>query len=76
MGKIGTIHWKKFEKVLLALGCKFVRERGDHRIYHKTGLVRPVIVPRSTTLPSFIVLNNLRTLGVSREEYQKILKKL
>ncbi len=72
MARIGTIHWKKFEKFLLAVGCSFEREEGDHRIYWKEGLKRPIVVPRDT-LPPFIVLNNLRTLGVSRDEYLKII---
>ena len=76
MGKVGTMHWKRFEKVLFVMGCEFIREKGDHRVYHKAGILRPVIVPRSTKLPVFIILNNLRTLGVSREEYESILSKL
>ena len=52
-----------------------MREEGDHRIYWKEGLKRPIVVPRDT-LPPFIVLNNLRTLGVSRDDYLKKLKKL
>jgi len=67
--KIGAIHWKKFEVFLLAQGCVFKREKGDHRVYWKQGIKRPVIIPRDTELPPGIVLNNLRTLGISRDEY-------
>lgn len=69
MGKIGSIHWRKFEKFLLSVGCEFKREKGDHRVYWKAGIARPIIVPRDTELPAFIVLNNLRVLSVSRNEY-------
>ena len=69
MGRIRSIHWKEFERFLLHVGCVFKREKGDHRIYSKDGLKRPVIIPRDTSLPPFIILNNLRTLGVSREDY-------
>lgn len=67
--KLARIHWKKFEKFLLSVGCEFASEEGDHRKYQKKGILRSVIVPREKDLPQFIILNNLRTLGISREEY-------
>ncbi len=74
--KLAGIHWKKFEKFLLVVGCKFVSEEGDHRKYLKPGILRPIIVPREKDLPQFIILNNLRTLGISRDEYLKIISNL
>ena len=74
MVKIGTIHWKKFEKFLLLVGCQFVSEEGDHRKYYKKGILRPIIIPRKE-LPIFIILNNLRTLGITRNEYLEIIQK-
>ena len=71
MAKVGSIHWRKFEKFLLSVGCEFKREKGDHRVYWKAGIKRPIIVPRDTALPAFIILNNLKVLGISREEYLK-----
>ncbi len=71
MPKITPPHWKKFEKFLLSVGCKFDRERGDHRIFYKEGIERSIVVPRYNSLPIFIVLKNLKTLGISREEYLK-----
>lgn len=49
------VHWKQFEKFLLGVGCKFKREKGDHRVYWKPGLKRPVVIPRDTALPVFII---------------------
>jgi len=69
MPKIGSIHWKEFERFLLSVGCEFRREKGDHRVYWKQGIKRPVIIPRDTALPVFIILNNLKVLGISRELY-------
>jgi predicted RNA binding protein YcfA (HicA-like mRNA interferase family) len=76
MPKVGPIHWKKFEKFLLKIGCRLERERGDHRIYWKIGLKRPVVIPKDSALPVFIIRNNLRILGISPEEYLKILRKI
>lgn len=70
------MHWREFEKFLFYVGCEFKRERGDHRVYSRAGLKRPIIIPREKNLPVFVVRNNLRTLGMSREEYLEIMKKI
>jgi len=76
MARLSPIHWKKFEKFLLFVGCHFVREKGDHRIYWREGLKRPVVIPRDTELPVFILRNNLRILGIDTEKYLEILKQI
>ncbi|MFA6394076.1 MAG: type II toxin-antitoxin system HicA family toxin [Patescibacteria group bacterium] len=74
MPKISPIHWKEFERFLLKAGCVFQRQKGDHRIYWKDGIKRPVVIPTERQLPVFIIRNNLRVLGVSSEEYLENLK--
>jgi predicted RNA binding protein YcfA (HicA-like mRNA interferase family) len=76
MASLRPIHWKRFEKFLLFVGCHFQRERGDHRIYWREDLKRPVVIPRDTALSVFIIRNNLRILKISSEEYIEILKRI
>lgn len=76
MAHLAPIHWKKFEKFLVYIGCHFEREKGDHRIYWREGLKRPVVIPRDTQLPVFVIRNNLRILNISPEEYLEILKRI
>jgi len=76
MGGLTPLHWKKFERFLLFVGCQFKREKGDHRIYWRNDLKRPVIIPREKDLPIFIIRNNLRILNILPEEFLKILKQL
>lgn len=76
MPKVAPIHWKIFEKFLFSVGCELIRERGDHRVYSRQGLKRPVVIPRDTQLPIFIIRNNLRILGISSPDYLKILEGL
>ena len=76
MPHIIPVHWKKFEKFLLFVGCVLVREKGDHRIYTRAGLIRPIVIPRDSALPVFLIRNNLRTLTISVEEYIKISENL
>lgn len=74
MPRLTPVHWKRFEKFLLRVGCHFEREKGDHRVYWKAGISRPVVIPRDTQLPVFIIRNNLRVLGIAHEEYVKVIR--
>lgn len=76
MPGIVPIDWKNFEKFLKFVGCNLVREKGDHRIWGRSGLKRPVVIPRSSKIPVFVIRNNLRVLGISVQEYLDILQKV
>ena len=53
-----------------------MRQKGDHRIYSRDGLKRPVVIPRDTELPVFVIRNNLRILGISPQDYVEILERI
>ena len=76
MPKITAIHYQKLLRVFQKLGFVLQREKGDHLVLIKKGIPRPVIIPKYSEIPVFIIKNNLRTTKVSREEYLKILKKI
>ncbi|TSC71525.1 MAG: putative periplasmic or secreted lipoprotein [Parcubacteria group bacterium Gr01-1014_38] len=76
MAKLAPVHWKTFEKFLFYVGCEFKRQKGDHRIYWSPGLKRPVVVPTDTQVPIFVIRSNLRTLGMSPQQYLEILERL
>ena len=75
MGDFGSVSWKDFDKFLLENGCVFKRIKGDHRIYWKDKLKRPLVVPQYSPLPAYIILNNLKVLGASREDFLKFLER-
>jgi len=74
MPRLHTLNWKKFEKFVLYVGCEFERQEGDHRIYWRDDLKRPVVFPQEKDVPIFIIRNNLRILGISTKEYLEILR--
>jgi predicted RNA binding protein YcfA (HicA-like mRNA interferase family) len=76
MPRLTPVSWKQFDKFLTFVGCEFKRARGDHRIYWRNGLDRPIVIPRDTELPIFIIRNNLRVLGLSVDEYLKIMERI
>lgn len=76
MAGIVPIHWRDFEKFLIFVGCSLIRERGDHRIYGRPGLKRPIVIPKDVGIPVFVIRNNLRLLGIPPSDYLDILKGL
>lgn len=76
MPYLAPIKRKEFEKFLEFVGCRLKRQKGDHLIYDRIGLERPIVITADKEVPVFIIRNNLRTLKVSPEEYLEILKKI
>ncbi len=59
---------KVFEKA----GFSCVRIEGDHYVYTKEGVIRPIVIPDWREIP-FTIKNNLRSANISREEYFTLL---
>lgn len=76
MPRLAPISRKKFEKFLIFIGCHFKRQKGDHLIYDRADLKRPVVFTTDKDIPVFIIRNNLRTLKMILEEFLEILKKV
>lgn len=74
MPRITPVHWTVLEKVFLAAGYQFARQEGSHRSYVKPGIPRPIVMPAYAEVPVAIIRNNLRTAGISRDEYFRLLE--
>ena len=75
MPKFAPVDWKKLESVFLSAGFQFKRQEGSHRSYVKDGIARPVVIPTYSEVPVFVIRNNLKTAGISRDEYFRLLEK-
>ena len=73
MPKFSPIDWKTLECVFLSAGFRFDRQEGSHRSYVKDGFARPVVIPTYKEVPIFIIRNNMKTAGMSRAEYFRLL---
>jgi predicted RNA binding protein YcfA (HicA-like mRNA interferase family) len=73
MAKLTDISRRRFEKFLVQVGCTYQRTAGDHIIYVRPGLSRPIIVQADNEIPKFIIKSNLRTLGIETKEYLEII---
>ena len=66
---------KTLVKVFERFGFAVSKRRpGDHIAMRKSGAIRPLIIPDKKDIPTFIILNNIRTAGISREDYLKALE--
>ena len=73
MPRMTPVHWRNLERVFLAAGFRFVRQEGSHRSYVKPGIARPVVIPTYDQVPVSIIRNNLKTAGISRDDYFRLL---
>ena len=76
MGGLAPTHYTDLEKFVVAVGAKFLRQSGSHRVYWRDDQVRPIIIPTYKQVPVFVIRNILRQLKISPEEYLRILKDL
>ena len=77
MRNLANITIKEFRDVLIALGLTKVRSKGGHEAWMKNGMTRPVIFQTHIEpIPEFIIRNNLRNIGISKDEFLIILEKL
>ena len=73
MPKLSPVSYKQLVKVFEADGFRWVRTEGDHMVFTKQGVIRPVVIPKYAAVPVFVIKNNLRTAGMSRDRYFELL---
>jgi predicted RNA binding protein YcfA (HicA-like mRNA interferase family) len=74
MAALRPVPYQQLVRVFEQDGFRFDRQVGDHRIYVKAGVKRPLVIPTYRTVPVFIIKNLLRTSSMSRERYFELLK--
>ena len=74
MPRITPINYKKLVKVFEYLNFGLDRQEGDHLIYVKSGIKRPIVIPMYSDVPIFIIKNNIDSVGITRNEYLRILE--
>ena len=67
--QVKPTHYQDQVKIFEKAGCVYSRTKGDHLIYHYLGAIRPVVIPKYKEVPAFVVKNNMRTIGMTRDEY-------
>lgn len=72
--KLSNVSLRDFRDFLAKAGCKSESIKGGHEKWTKPGLLRPIIVQTHIDpVPEFIVRNTLRNLGMTKEDFFRIL---
>ena len=67
------ISWQELRDVARLLGCVEERVKGDHLIMSRSGMARPVVIKMDKDLGEDIVRGNMRTLGIDRKEFERLM---
>jgi predicted RNA binding protein YcfA (HicA-like mRNA interferase family) len=70
---VKRVSWQNLRDVCKLAGCVEARTRGDHLVMTRPGLARPVIIKMDRDLGEDLVRSNIRTLGLSRKEFERLL---
>ena len=76
MMKINPTDWKTQVKLFELYGCLYKRKKGSHHILTFPGAKRAVVIPEYDEINVEIIKNNIRTVGMSREEYMSLLERI
>ena len=76
MPRITPLNWKILVRIFELYGCIYKRKKGSHHILVYTGAKRAVVIPEYDEIDVEIIKNNMRTVGMTREEYFDLLKEV
>ena len=77
MRNLSNVSISEFRAIMLLLDLSKVRTKGGHEAWMKAGMTRPAIVQTHVDpVPEYVLRNNLRIIGISREEFLTLLEKL
>lgn len=76
--RLPILSYRDLVRILLKQGFKEAGQRGSHMKYKKQvdGKIRTVFVPRYDEIGHMVLLSIIRQMGLTREEFLEILKKL
>jgi len=76
MTRILPTDWKTQIKIFELYGCQYKRKKGSHHVLTFFGAKRAVVIPEYDEIDVDIIKNNMKTVGMSREEYFALLQKV
>lgn len=63
-------------KIFQLYGCTYKKKSGSHHVLTCPGAKRAVVIPEYDEIDVDIIKNNMRTVGMTREEYLQLLRKV
>jgi hypothetical protein len=50
--------------------------KGDHLIFHYPNARRPVVIPKYREITVTVIMNNMRTVGMTRQQYFELFSEI
>ena len=76
MPRISATDWKTQIAIFQAYGCKYKRKKGSHHVLTYPGAKRAIVIPEYNEIDLDIIKNNMRTVGMSRDDYFRLLNEV
>jgi len=76
MPRILPTDWRVQLEIFQSYGCQYKCKKGSHHILNYPNAKRAVVIPEYEEIDIDIIKNNMRTVGMTREEYFKLLKEI
>jgi predicted RNA binding protein YcfA (HicA-like mRNA interferase family) len=76
MPRISPTDWKTQLKLFQLYGCQYKRKKGSHHILVYPTARRAIVIPEYDQVDVDIIKNNMRTVGMTREQYFGLLKRI
>ncbi len=74
MPRLTPLPWQRIVCVFEQLGFRRAGQKGSHIKLEKPGTARPLIVPRYSEVGIDIILNLIRTAGITRDAFLLLLE--
>lgn len=71
--RLVPLPWEKIVCVFEKLDYRKAGQKGSHIKMEKPGVARPLIIPRYEEVGKDIIMNLIRTAGISREAFLDLL---
>ena len=80
MPRITPVDWRTLIKVFVFHGCEYKRKQGSHHVLTCPDARRAIVIPEydeiDAEIDAEIIKNNLRSAGISRDEYFDLLRRV
>jgi len=76
MSRITPVDWKTLLRIFELYGCEYKRKKGSHHVLICPKAKRAVVIPEYDEIDVEIIRNNMRTAGMTREEYFDLLERV
>ena len=76
MAKLRSVKFSEAVKAFESIGFAVDRQKGSHVSMTKKGVLRPLVIPKHNEIKIGTLMSNIRTAGITREEFEDILRKI